>query len=253
MFFVRKNEKFPAGGSLILCSLLLFFVACSDEELAPAPDFGYAYFPLQIGQEREYRLDSIVYDPSSGMILGDSSSTFMREICTDTLRSAEGALLYRFEQFERKADSLPWKLQRVAFRSRNGFRAEYLENNLRFIPLVFPVETGRSWEGLEYIDPFREIEVAGELLQPFQNWRFEITNVGTDSLVAGRPWQEICAVEAGAENLIELRRWDAVYARDVGLVYQTWWILDSQNLSSDISWEEKAEKGYILRQYLLKP
>jgi hypothetical protein len=57
---------------------------------------------------------------------------------------------------------------------------------------------------------------------------------------------------ADNENLIERRFVEERYARTVGLVEKTVMILDTQcggNLSNciDLSWEQKAEKGFMLK------
>jgi hypothetical protein len=58
---------------------------------------------------------------------------------------------------------------------------------------------------------------------------------------------------ADSENLIELRLAHEKYARGVGLVYRELWILDTQCIEDCIgmTWEQKAEKGFILKQTLI--
>ena len=56
-----------------------FFFACESEVEEVDIDFGYDYFPLEVGRSWYYQVDSVIYDPSLGGTDVDSSRTFVRE------------------------------------------------------------------------------------------------------------------------------------------------------------------------------
>ncbi|GJM32453.1 MAG: hypothetical protein DHS20C18_14540 [Saprospiraceae bacterium] len=240
--------------------VLLLNNACK-EELAPASDFGYEYYPLDIGRYWEYRQDTVIFDPDIGMVRKDSSSSFVREEIVDTLRDNTGALLYRLEHYERAADSLPWQINGVYTLGRNEQQAIRTEDNLRFIKLVFPPNIFKQWNGNASFDEFLEVSVAGESVEMFKGWSYSITNSDTTLQLGDFSFDKVVKVQpSDYESFIELRSVQEYYAPEVGLVYRELWILDTQceyccNFNGDLcdmfSWDEKAEAGFILRQQLI--
>lgn len=243
----------------------LFFCACGERQTAQLPlvvAAQYAYFPLAIGQYVVYQVDSIVYDfaPSGGTVR-DSSRTFVRETVTDTLRDQTGQLLYRIERSERRSPSEPWALRRIETAARSASQAIRQENNFRFLRLIFPMDRRSEWDGNLWIDETREIEIAGERMRPFANWRYEVDSIDVAASVGAFTFDSTLLVtEADETNIIERRLSQARYAKHVGLVWREQWILDSQYCNqtpppADCDtrpWALKAEKGYILRQVVLE-
>lgn len=224
------------------------------------PSAQYAYFPLQTGKYIEYTLDSIVYDfGSGGGMVRDSTRILVRETVADTLRDNTGQLVYRIERFERPHDTLPWQFRENIFAARTATQAIRTENNLRFLKLVFPFDRSSNWNGNLWIDQYREIEVAGERIQPFINWRYEVDSLDMPAQIGDFPFDSVLVVtEVDETNAIERRLSRVKYAKHVGIVFREQWILDSQYCNqipppADClakPWTEKAEKGYILRQII---
>ncbi|MCC6724075.1 MAG: hypothetical protein IT258_06155, partial [Saprospiraceae bacterium] len=95
------------------------------------------------------------------------------------------------------------------------------------------------------------VTVAGESIEMFKGWDYRILQAGEAASFGALQFDETATVEeSDSENLIELRRSMSTYAKGIGLVYRELWILDTQCLENCVgqSWEEKAEKGFILKQ-----
>lgn len=222
----------------------------------------FPYFPLRTGSYAVYRVDSIVYDFSSGGgILRDSSGTFVKEVVADTLRDQTGLLLYQIERYERSNDTQPWQLKSISSATRTPGQAIRTENNLRFLKLIFPMDRRSEWDGNIWIDKNREIEIAGERMRPFSNWNYEVDSIDVPAVVGSFVFDSTLLVtEADDNNIIERRYSRVRYAKHVGLVWREQWILDSQYCNQSPPpadcetkpWEDKAEKGYILRQTILE-
>lgn len=240
------------------------FAGCSD--LTPAPTEPadsaqqYAYFPLQIGKYIDYTVDSVVYDfGPGGNTLRDSSQTHIREIITDTLRDNADELVYTVERYERLQDTLPWQLQRVFTLARTARQAIRTENNLRFLQLVFPLDRRSQWNGNLWIDQYQEIEIAGERIQPFVNWNYEVDSIDVAIQIGAFAFDSVLTVtETDENNAIERRLSRVRYAKNIGMVWREQWILDSQYCNQapppadclTKPWTEKAQKGYTLRQII---
>ena len=83
--------------------LLSLLSACKETPDDYTTEFGYEYYPLQVGKFIEYQMDSTIYDPNGDTTVYHST-TFIREEILDTLSDNNGNTLYKIEQFERSAD-----------------------------------------------------------------------------------------------------------------------------------------------------
>ncbi len=235
---------------IFLSTLLAFAVSCKKAPDDFKSDETWDYFPLYIGKYVQFELDSTIYDPT-GTPSVYSKTVQMKEEIVDTLRDGVGNLLYKVERYTRAADTLPWQVQKVFSTSIQENQAVVTEDNLRFIKLTFPVRKNNSWNGNIHFNPGMIVTVAGESLEMFKGWNYKIEDLDTPSDIRDFHFEETSAVrEADTETRIELRKSRAQYARGVGLIYRELWILDTQCIEAceGQSWEERAEKGFILKQ-----
>lgn len=246
----------------LFCLLCLGW-SCEKQTLdTSALDFGYEYFPLEVGRSWTYRVDSIIFDPAVGATAVDTVSGFFREQIVDTLRSQSGDLLYLLNRDYRSITSDTWQPHKVATLARDQRQAWRTEDNLRITKLVFPPRPGKQWRATAAFDEFTEIVIAGERLEFFKGWESVIIDAPDAFSVAGRTYPDTRVVQiADFENKIEYRYGQEVYAPDIGMIYRELWVLDTQceyccnrDLAAcdDLPWVEKAEKGVIVRQWLVE-
>ncbi len=233
--------------------LVALLSACKETSDDYTTEFGFEYYPLQVGNFIEYQMDSTIYDPNGDTTVYHST-TFMREEILDTLSDNNGNTLYKIEQYERAADTLPWAIKKVLTAAIMDNEAIRTEDNLRFIKFTFPAKKGNQWNGNAHFDTGLIVDVAGETLEMFKGWEYRTQAVGEAATVGSFQFEETAIVEeADNENLIELRRSIVTYAKDIGLVQREMWIQDTQCIDDCVgkTWEEKAEKGFILKQTIL--
>jgi hypothetical protein len=239
----------------------LFFLTCEDEIAEPATNQGYEYFPLAVGMEWNYLMDSIVLRPQVGGIFYDSVRLDVRETLMDTLRDQEGQLWYRGERYDRRVDSTDWRFRQTFLLRRDDARAYRREDNLEFVKLVFPVRTNKNWDGHVAFDPFREIEVAGQPIQIYLDWNYNYLSVNEAGSILNTPYDRLTLVEgADYENLLNRRLAIEGYAANIGLVYREIEVFETQcqaccsgdtGACLDLPWRAKAEAGFILKQWLV--
>lgn len=254
----------PCSFFILTLVVGMFFWTCSKQPEQPLIPTNAAdqrnYFPLSVGKYVEFAIDSVLYDfGGSGGTSRDSIRTWVREEITDTFTDNLGQPLFRIERFERKNDSLPWQLKQVLSASLSIAQAIRTENNLRFLKLVFPFYRNTRWDGNLWIDPYLEIEVAGERIRPFTNWQYKVDALDIPAQIGAFAFDSVLVVtEVDQTNAIERRLSRSTYAKHIGLVQREQWILDSQYCNQipapadcqSKPWIEKAETGYILRQVL---
>ncbi|MCP3927974.1 MAG: hypothetical protein GY705_02600 [Bacteroidetes bacterium] len=232
--------------------MALTFSSCKNELDDYQLNFEYGYFPLEIGKYKVYQVDSVIFDPLSSGVEVDSSTTFFKEIVVDTFTNSTGLLQYRLERFERTADSLPWVVTTVFSQALDNQTALHIEDNLTFLKLLFPLEVGERWNGNIFLDEEVIISVAGESLQMFKDWNYETLEISTNEVLGEYTFDEVVHIsQVDFENLLDLRISFEKYAKGVGLVYREMHILDTQNISEELPWAQKAEKGFILKQTIL--
>ncbi len=242
-------------GLLILAvAVIVVFASCKKTPDDYQTDLGIEYYPLEVGKFIEYQVDSTIYDPNGDTTVF-SSKTLVKEEVIDTLHDNIGNVLYKIERFERTADSLPWTIKKVLTQSVQDNQAIRTEDNLRFIKMPFPLRKGTRWDGNSHFNTGLIVTVAGESLEMFKGWSYRVLGVGEAATVGSFQFDETATIEeSDNENLIELRRSTSTYAKGIGLVYRELWILDTQCIEDCAGqpWEEKAEKGFILKQSILK-
>lgn len=236
-----------------LLAIATLMLAGCTEEIEPPSDLGFDYFPLELGQRMIYQVDSIIYDTTGTGIIIDTSITYLQEEIVAELTDNTGQPLYRIEISEKKELGDPWQIRSVYAAQRTDQAAYRTEENLRFIKMIFPLERNSPWDGNRFFDATVNVVVAGETIEMFKNWEYQIIEIGEPGQVGQFVFDQITTIsQADDENLIELRYSQEKYAKGIGLVYKEMRILDTQNISETLPWEEKAQKGFILRQTLIE-
>jgi hypothetical protein len=238
---------------LLLIVIASFFMACENETGSLDSDLGLDYFPLEVGKYINYQVDSTTYDNEGLIVL--STTSFVREEVVGMFLDNAADTSYRIHRFYKAGMNDEWILTDVWTSSKNLTQAVRTEENLRFIKLVFPPKEGLSWNGNTHIDPLINIEIAGDPVQMFKNWDYQILNIDRPETIGLLQFDEVLTVQmADDENVIERRFAREKYARDVGLVFREFIILDTQciELCEGQSWEEKAWQGFTMQQIVIE-
>ncbi len=264
-----KNYKFTFLFIFSMCGLLHF--SCSESTVAENLTIvkGFNYQPLEIGKFVTYELDTVIYRTQTGgdcQFAIDSSFSYLREEVVDIFVDNTGKENFIIERYTRKNLTDPWEVADVWNTAMSDSQVERVEENLRFIKMVFPVTEGVSWNGNSFFQDTSVI-IGGEVIEFYQHWsnEYQYGTVDVPEEINGITFDSVATViqSAPSENKINHRSSIEKYARGVGLVYKEMLILDTQCCISpdslglglifcdDIPWEVKAEKGLILRQRVI--
>lgn len=196
---MRKAELIP---SALFFILLLLFAACQKDE-EELPERHYDYFPVEPGHSVTYEVDSIRHD--SALKLHDTSHYFIRESITERFIDQEGRTSYRIERHRKDSMSGEWRIADVWVANRNERRAERVEENRRFTKMIFPIRSGRRWDGNAYND-------LSETKYRYRSVHQErrIGNETLDSTVE--------VLQKDVDNLIRTEFAKEVYALGIGMV-----------------------------------
>lgn len=249
-----------------ICGLTYF--SCKEGTVPENLDIvkGFNYYPLEVGKYVIYELDSITYTPISGttcMFNQDTNSYFLKEEIVDVFEDNVGDKNYVIERFTRQSEDDPWEVIDVWNTKMTETQVQRVEENLRFIKIVFPVSKGASWNGNSFFFLDTNIVISGETIDFYKHWdsEYEYGSVDVPEEINGIQFDSVMTVvqSDSSDNKINHRFSVEKYARNVGLVYKEMLILDSQCCEfnslapcDSIPWVEKAEKGLVLRQRVLE-
>lgn len=238
--------------NILFAFLILFLFSCGENEVEEPNEnlFGYEYFPLAIGNTWEYQVDSVLI--VQGGISNIISSSFIQEKVTDLISNENGEKLYRLERSFRPNQDASWNLRDVWQIGMTDTRATRTEENLRFIKLVFPAVKDERWDGNVFFDANKEFTIAANGVTIYQDWSYRIEETNLSRDYNGTTYNDVMHVShIDEESLISRRFSEEYYVKDIGLVERNMDIFDSQNGNTSLSWLERAEKGFQLRQTLI--
>jgi hypothetical protein len=222
----------------LLAGILLFGCKKETEVLDVEPLS--TYLPTTIGKYVTYRLDSsVVINFGNNIVVRSYQEKHQVDAqTTDNL----GRPSYRVFRFLRDTlGATAWKPAGSYFITPLTNSIEVIENNLRFLKLVGPVEDGKIWTGNKFLptDPY------GPLYEFFNDdgmvdWEYMYDGIGS-ATIGGKQFAEVLTVEHinDASNIPVVT--DAVgylnrsverYAKGVGLVSQELTMLEYQPSSS---------------------
>lgn len=178
----------------------LFLSACKKNTILEPLEFGYEYYPLASGQVFIYAVDSVRFNDFNNKV--DSFRFDLRDSVVSVFQDASGADGFILERSKRIGNTA-WNFQRNIVRVRKTNLAEELKNNIRVVPLVFPVQLNKMWDGNAFnntgtrmfeITKFEEPKTIGSKVFPLT---LEVTQIKQTNLIREDIITETYAKEVG--------------------------------------------------------
>ena len=192
----------------ILLGVVLFLFSCKkDNEVTPSTR-GYSYAALEVGNYIIYDVDSVFYDDF------DQSVTpyyfQIKEVVDSKYTDAEGEEAFKIIRYKKDtALSQNWELQVVWNAKINSTTYQKVEHNKRYVKLIFPVKSGKSWNG-------NSLNNEGV-------WDYEYMSVHAPETIGNIPLDSVATVtqfDDGGEILIQRQFYQEKYAAKIGMVYK---------------------------------
>lgn len=188
----------------IISSLI---ISCKKNDSTATVDSTNNYFPVDIGHTWIYDVDSIGYDDNTGKTVIDSSHHYQyKETITETFIDVDGKPAQKLARYFRGSDSNDWSSADVWVVKRDNLRAEKIQENVRFVKLVFPLSINSFWNGNMFNNMGSDNYFVDYFDQP--------------STVNGINYNQTMKVKRDSSiNAIEEIRQFEIYARNIGLIY----------------------------------
>lgn len=214
---------------VIGCICVLLLAACGKEKIELTSPPLSDYFPLQVGKYITYRLDSTVPAPFGATLITHSYRA--KDVVDAEITDAQGRKAYRiFRSLSDTNGIAPYRAAATYLAIPNGTDwVEYVDNNLRFMKLRFPIRPGMEWKGNSFfIDPLSSS--ADPALQFYANWTYQYDSIGMPYTLFGKTYDSTVKVLQRNETIpdgpfngtsYQQRNYSIErYAKGIGLVYK---------------------------------
>jgi len=236
--------------------LLLLFTGCEKEQ--ELEQFSYkrmeSYAGLTLLHTAHFREDSLIFKMGPSGLEIDTVTQLLKRVAIGTYNDYEGDKTWVVGYLRKPWESASeWTSSLLVSKAIKGNALHYHENNHSIIKLIFPPSLNKRWNGLSLFNPDDFIiQVRNEPISVYKDWTdFRVIKTGETLTIGDMHIHDVITIlQVDMENAIERRYSVEKFAPDIGLVYREQIILDTQNISN-APWEEKAERGYILRWELL--
>lgn len=208
---------------LIPIFLFTILFSCKKDTLDPV-DVGYSYYPVSTGHWIWYEVDSTVWDdfyPVDSPLHVRNYHYDIKEVIESEYYDNEGRLTQRLERYQKLCDTCEWFIKDVWAVNLTPSTVEKVEENYRFVKMIFPIENNTSWDGnafnildeqdYEYDDIFDAYTINGH--------SFDST---------------VTVIEKIDSNAIEASKQYEVYAKNVGMVFRRYRDVRINNLTHEI-------------------
>lgn len=257
-------RQFVALSVVLTVTLMM---GCGGQEV-PLPSSGRDYFPMKVGAELEYRMDSIIFDDAPNGNTRDTFSGFVLERVASAEPLGGSDSLFTIERMFRRGEGENWSLTDIWTMESDERNAYRTEENQVLVKMRFPLTLNTLWDPTEFVSDDTEVEVGTEFIEMFTNWAGRVISIGEPAAIGSLVFEDVLTVQqADDDNEIERRFVFEQYAAGIGLIFRADTIVDSRckrlgdllpcfdNIDGELvsqPWERKAEKGYIMRQQLIR-
>jgi len=198
-------KKYALNFAIILFAFAALLLSCKKEKEIIKIDLGYNYFPDKIGTYVIYQVDSLFYNDFTFTI--DTFQFQIKEKITANFDDLSKRPTQKIERYYRQNSSQEWFIKDVWFANITYNTAEKVEENIRFVKIVFPLKKEQSWNGNRFNTLGEQKYTIKKLNEPFK-----LESLNFDSIVY--------ISQAADSNLIEKKISYEIYAKNVGLIFK---------------------------------
>ena len=184
---------------------VFFIVSCKKDNKVPPLNYGYNYFPNNVGHYVIYNVDSMVINSFTS-----TTDTFLfqiKEVIDSIFTDGSNRPTQRIVRYKRANDTSKWLLEKVWSANLTATDAEKVEDNIRYVRLVFPPNLNASWNGNKY-------NTNGDMEYQYTSVDAPLTlnSINFDSTLT--------VLQLSNHNGIQNQHYEEQYARNIGLIYK---------------------------------
>jgi hypothetical protein len=231
---INSNKAYVSLSLAIILAVTCFVWSCKKDKEVTVVDIGYEYFPSKVGTFVIYQVDSFYYNDFTSTI--DTFQFQIKERIAENFVDLSKRPTQRIERFYRKNSTEAWIIKDVWFANRTSNTAEKVEENIRFVKIVFPLKKQQEWDGNRFNNLGNQNYILTKL-----NESYTLGSLKFDSIIQ--------VTQAADSNLIEKKFAYEIYAKNVGLIYKKNLNITDKNsvINFNIPLDLRANSGFDLR------
>jgi hypothetical protein len=213
---------------IFFIAVIILINACSKNEEVKPVDLGHNFMPVQIGATWVYTIDSFAYDDNAGFTTIDTFTYLYKEQITGTFTDVTGHTAQLISRYYKLADTLDWMQANTWQLLKNELTLQRVEENTRFVKMVFPLAENKRWNGNMY-------NALGEE-------EYKVLSYDKPMQIGNTLYNQTMWVQhKDEENFIsEIKQYE-IFARNIGMVYR---------LSDSLNTQVNGSRGFRLRHTL---
>lgn len=213
---------------IVILNIILLY-ACNEKENIAPTIIDKSYYPMNINDEIVYFVENInIDDPIN---LYDTQKYYLKERIESLYNDETGNPIYRIERYKRSDTISDWVLTDVWFSQFFQNQAHKIEENIRFVKLVFPISINLKWDG----NAFNTLGVQ----------TYEIDTLD-------KPWNNydstLVVIQQNTETLIDKYLDYERFAKHKGLVEKYYVHISQAYAIQNMPIENRIIRGEIYRQ-----
>lgn len=190
--------------AIIVVVLVLWLHSCKRENENYSAK-SYEYIPYEVGNERYYRVDSVIF----GLDTIIRISKNVLETVTEKFADLQGQTNYRLEQFElpdSNKNPIFFDLQSMTW---NGQGMQRWENNTRYLKMIFPIREKKQWNG--------------NMFNNLGTQMYQFTAVSKPLTIGTTTYTDVVSITQRLDTNYTYGYHDdrEYYAKGIGLIYRT--------------------------------
>ncbi len=192
--------------TLFLVFASLVVVSCKKKQ-SNSIVYGYDYFPTTQGQFITYDVLDVFHDVALDPA-HDTNRYQIKEVIEESFLDNEGEVAHKLKRYKRTTEADSWVLKDVWTMKQTKTTAEVVEENDRFIKLIFAIAYDRTWNCNALNN------------EPEQTCFYE--NIYEPYTVNGTQYDSTVVVEKeNFTTFIDFKRKFDVYAKGIGKIHST--------------------------------
>ncbi|HMU97420.1 MAG TPA: hypothetical protein PLC61_07715 [Chitinophagales bacterium] len=234
---------------LYILIFTLVIVSCKKETETIELSNDYNYFPTKIGSYIIYKGDSILYNYFFSEVKR-TKSFYLKEVVSDTSRDNLNRLAYEVDIFESQDLNSTWTHKVKWYKVIDNKTAESVEDNLRYLKLVFPSKVGLTWNANKFIsDRIPYIYAIDSTLDIFNSRAVIIQKDVTYTNSFTSFDSTLTVVNLIDSSGVDYYKFTEKYARNIGLVYKEQWnvVAKDPGRNPNLPWIDRARLGFYLK------
>jgi hypothetical protein len=222
--------------SVFLIIVIVFFLGCKKENTTQVVNYQYSYFPLTKGLQRIYKVTDRSIDKESNV---DTTITYeLKEIVDSFYVDIAKEPSWRVVRYKRADSTKKWTLIDVWENQIINNKAFGIEENQRFVKVIFPPKSGASWNGNSYNTLVPKTFTITDI-----DKHVDVNNLSFDSVLT--------IYQDKSETMINKYHTFEQYAVNVGLINKTIISIEYAFIIPGLPIEQRISRGRLYYQTII--